>query len=185
MHRFFETFFVLQEPTYSSMYPLGQGFVLALGRLLSGTPWTGVLLATGAFCGACYWMLRGWVSPNWALLAGIFAVIEFGPLCQWTNSYWGGGSLALRNTVVFGALPRLREYARPRDALLLGTGFGIHMLTRQFESLLLLIAVVLFFAPELARREKWASLLRISRVCLAGGDPCSSNGVGSEPCRNP
>jgi hypothetical protein len=163
MHRFFETFFVLQEPTYSSMYPLGQGFVLALGRLLSGTPWTGVLLATGAFCGACYWMLRGWVSPNWALLGGIFAVIEFGPLCQWTNSYWGGGSFAaLGGSLVFGALPRLREYARPRDALLLGTGFGIHMLTRQFESLLLLIAVVLFFAPELARREKWASLLRIS-----------------------
>ncbi len=163
MHRFFETFFVLQQPTYSSMYPLGQGFVLALGRLLTGTPWTGVLIAAGAFCAACYWMLRGWVSPSWALLGGIFAVIEFGPLCQWTNSYWGGGSLAaLGGALVFGALPRLRQYARPRDALLLGVGFGIHMLTRQFESLLLLIAVVLFFAPELARRDKWASLLRIS-----------------------
>ena len=69
---------------------------------------------------------------------------------------------ALGGALVFGALPRLRQYARPRDALLLGVGFGIHMLTRQFESLLLLIAMVLFFAPELARREKWASLLRIS-----------------------
>src|SRR5215472_9458835 len=29
MHRFFETFFVLQEPTYSSIYPIGQGFMLA------------------------------------------------------------------------------------------------------------------------------------------------------------
>jgi hypothetical protein len=163
MHRFFETFFVLQQPTYSSMYPLGQGLVLAFGRLISGTPWTGVLIATSAFCAACYWMLRGWVSPSWALLGGIFAVIEFGPLCQWTNSYWGGGSFAaLGGALVFGALPRLRQYARPRDALLLGTGFGIHMLTRQFESLLLLLAVFLFFAPELARREKWASLLRIS-----------------------
>jgi hypothetical protein len=162
MRRFFETFFVLQEPTYSSMYPLGQGLVLALGRLLSGTPWTGVLLATGAFCAACYWMLRGWVSPNWALLGGILAVIEFGPLCQWTNSYWGGGSFAaLGGTLVFGALPRLRQYGRPRDALLLGAGFAIHMVTRQFESLLLLLAVVFFFAPEFARREKWVSLLRI------------------------
>ena len=25
LHRFFETFFVLQEPTYSSIYPMGQG----------------------------------------------------------------------------------------------------------------------------------------------------------------
>src|ERR1700759_5202422 len=31
LHRFFETFFVLQQPTYSSIYSLGQGFALALG----------------------------------------------------------------------------------------------------------------------------------------------------------
>jgi hypothetical protein len=29
LHQFFETFFVLQEPTYSSIFPLGQGLVLA------------------------------------------------------------------------------------------------------------------------------------------------------------
>jgi hypothetical protein len=161
MHRFFETFFVLQAPTYSSMYPLGPGLVLAAGRLISGTPWSGVLLATGAFCGACYWMLRGWVSPGWALLGGIFAVMEFGPLCQWTNSYWGGGSLAaLGGALVFGALPRLRQYGRRRDALLLGAGFGIHMLTRQFESVFLLMGVALFFAPAFARRARWGGLVR-------------------------
>jgi hypothetical protein len=162
MHRFFETFFVLQQPTYSSMYPLGQGLVLVLGRLISGIPWTGVLIASGAFCAACYWMLRGWVTPGWALLGGLLAVVEFGPLCQWTNSYWGGGSFAATGgCLVFGALPRLRQYARSRDALLLGAGFGIHTLTRQFESVFLLIAVVLFFAPDLVRREKWTGLLRV------------------------
>jgi hypothetical protein len=146
MHRFFETFFVLQQPTYSSMYPLGQGFMLALGRLISGIPWTGVLIATGAFCAACYWMLRGWVTPSWALLGGILAVMEFGPLCQWTNSYWGGGSLAAAaGCVVFGTLPRICNYGRPRDCFLLGAGFGVHMLTRQFETVFLLLAVVLFF----------------------------------------
>src|SRR5579864_4365724 len=30
LHQFFETFFVLQQPTYSSIYPLGQGLFLAL-----------------------------------------------------------------------------------------------------------------------------------------------------------
>ncbi len=127
------------------MYPLGQGLMLAVGRLISGTPWTGVLLATGAFCAACYWMLRGWLSPNWALLGGLLTVAEFGPLCQWMNSYWGGGSLAAAaGCLVFGALPRIRDYARPRDCLLLGIGFGVHVLTRQFESVFLLISVAFF-----------------------------------------
>ena len=151
LHEFFETFFVLQQPTYSSMYPVGQGALLAFGRLISGIPWTGVLLATGGFCAACYWMLRGWVTPGWALVGGLLAVAEFGPLCQWTNSYWGGGSLAAAaGCVVFGALPRIREYARPRDCLLLGVGFGVHVLTRQFESVFLLLAIAL-----LLRRRIW------------------------------
>ena len=47
LHQFFETFFVLQTPTYASIYPLGQGIALALGRAIFGLPWAGVLLSTG------------------------------------------------------------------------------------------------------------------------------------------
>ena len=153
LHQFFETAFVLQQPTYSSMYPMGEGAAQALGRLISGIPWTGVLIATGTFCAACYWMLRGWLPPLWALLGGIFAIVEFGPLCQWTNSYSGGSLAAAAGCLVFGALPRLRDYGRPRDALLLGIGLGISLLTQPFESLFLLAAVILFFVqrPALLR----------------------------------
>jgi hypothetical protein len=166
MHRFFETFFVLQQPTYSSIYAPGLGLVLAIGRLLSGTPWAGILLAGGAFCGSCYWMLRGWVTPGWALLGGLLAVIEFGPLCAWTNSYWGGFFAATGGCLVFGALPRLRSYGRTRDAVLLGIGFGMHLITREFESLFLLLCITLFFAPMLLRRD--VRLLRILVfACLA------------------
>ena len=69
---FFETFFVLQEPTYASIYPPGQGLVLAFGWTLFGHPWAGVLLAAAAFSAGCYWMLRGWTTPGWALVGGLF-----------------------------------------------------------------------------------------------------------------
>ena len=147
LHRFFETFFTLQEPSYSSIYPLGPGLALALGGAIFGTPWAGVLLGTAAFCSLCYWMLRAWTTPLWALIGGALAVIEFGPLSEWTNTYWGGSVAACAGCLVFGALPRLRESGRRRDAILLGAGLGLHLLTRPYESIFLLLSVILFFAP--------------------------------------
>ena len=88
--QFFETMFVLQSPSYSSIYPIGQGIALALGRMIFGNPWAGVWMSTAAFCALCDWMLRGWTTPPWALAGGLLAVFEFGPLSQWMNSYWGG-----------------------------------------------------------------------------------------------
>ena len=145
MHPFFETFFVLQEPTYSSIYPLGQGIAMAIGWAIFGLPWAGVIAATAAFCALSYWMLRGWTAPGWALAGGLLAVIEFGPLSQWMNSYWGGSVAAAAGCLVFGALPRLRSETRRRDAILLGLGLAIHLLTRPYETLFLGMAVVLFF----------------------------------------
>src|SRR5262249_27576027 len=92
-HRFFETFFILQEPTYSSIYPLGQGIMLAFGRIF-GHPWAGVLISTAALCSLSYWMLRAWVGAQWALVGGVLAIITFGPLNSWMNSYWGGSFAA-------------------------------------------------------------------------------------------
>lgn len=145
--QFFETFFVLQRPTYASIYPPGQGLALAIGWTLFGHPWAGVLAAAAAFCGLCYWMLRGWVSPRWALAGGLLAVIEFGPLNQWMNEYWGGEWIAASGCLVFGALPRLRAAPRRRDAVLLGLGLAMHLITRPYESIFLFLAVALFWAP--------------------------------------
>lgn len=161
LSEFFETFFVLQQPTYSAIYPVGPGLLLAIGWTLFGHPWAGVLLATAAFCALCYWMLRGWTTPGWALAGGALAVMEFGPLSQWTNSYWGGAGAAAAGCLVFGALPRLRQYWRRRDALLLGIGIAIHLVIRQYESIFLLLAVALYFLPELSRREESRRLLRL------------------------
>jgi hypothetical protein len=149
LHQFFETFFVLQEPSYSSIYPLGQGLAMALGWIIFGTPWAGVILATAAFCSLCYWMLRAWTTPGWALAGGVLAVMEFGPLSQWMNGYWGGAVAAAAGCLVFGALPRLRQSNRRRDAALLGLGLAVHLLTRPYETLFLGLAVALYFVPAL------------------------------------
>jgi hypothetical protein len=142
-HRFFESTFILQEPTYGSIFPLGQGIFLALGRMLFGHPWAGVLLSEAGFSALCYWMLRGWMPPVWALVGGLLAVFEFGPLTYWMNSYWGGAVSAMAGCLVFGSLPRLQDGGRGRDAVLLGVGLGAQLLTRPYEgAFLILIAVV-------------------------------------------
>ncbi len=162
MRRFFEEVFVLQEPRYSSMYPPGQGMVLALGKFLFGTPWAGVLLCDGAFCAVFYWMLRAWVDPLWALAGGLLAVFEFGPLNQWMNTYWTSAIPAVSGCLVFGCLARLRNPLPPRNALLMGTlagaGLAMHLITRPFEFLMLAVSAVIFL-PLLPLRN-WQTLRR-------------------------
>jgi hypothetical protein len=152
LHQFFETFFVLQIPSYASIYPIGEGLTLAIGRAIFGNPWAGVLLTSAAMCALCYWMLRGWTTPEWALLGGVLAGIEFGPLSAWTNSYWGGGLAACGGCLAFGALPRLRRSghagATSFMGALLGLGIGIHWLCRPYETVFLILSVLLFLGTN-------------------------------------
>ncbi len=154
LNQFFETFFVLQQPAYASIFPLGQGLVLAIGWTIFGHPWAGVALSIGALCALCYWMLRAWTTPEWALAGGLLAVIEFGPLNQWMNSYWGGAVAACAGCLVFGALPRLRVVGRLRYAALLGLGIGISWLCRPYETVFLILSVALYLLPA------WRSMLK-------------------------
>jgi len=144
-HRFFEANFVLQEPSYSSMYPPGLGLFLALGRMLFGHPWAGMVMVDAGFCGLCYWTLRAWVTPGWALAGGLLAVIEFGPLNQWMNTYWANAIPAAAGCLVFGALGRIAANGeKTRYGVLVGVGLALHLITRPFETLLLGAAVLLF-----------------------------------------
>ena len=88
----------------------------------------------------------GHSRAGWALVGGLLAGMEFGPLNQWMNTYWGGAVSATAGCLVFGALPRLRAHGRTRDAVLLGAGLGVQVLTRPFEATLLGLCVLLYFA---------------------------------------
>jgi hypothetical protein len=157
MRQFFETVFVLQAPSYSSIFPLGQGLTMALGWLLFGHPWAGVLLSVAALCALSYWMLRAWTTPGWALAGGLLAVMQFGVLSYWVNTYWGGAVSGIAGCLVFGALPRLCGGGRTRDGAALGIGLGLQLLTRPFEFGVMLLCAAGYLAMNRQWRIPWSA----------------------------
>src|SRR6202140_5317494 len=149
---FFDTFHVIQHPTYASMYPPAQGMVLAVGKLLS-QPWIGVVLSVAAMCMAFTWMLQGWVPPEWALLGGVLVWMRVGLFSYWMNSYWGGAVAATGAALVLGALPRILKFRRSRDAVVFGLGAAILAISRPVEGFIFCLPLTAGFLWWILRRE--------------------------------
>ena len=131
----FENSTILWQPTYTAKYWPAQGVFMAAGQVVMGHPFWGVWLSIGMMCAAITWMLQAWVGEEWALLGGFLAVIRFGAFNYWANSYWGGAVAAIGGALVLGALPRLKQGHRVRNALLMGLGFSILATSRPYEGL--------------------------------------------------
>ncbi len=145
---FFESFHIIQRPTYTGMYYPAQGLIMALGQVIAGHPFWGVWLSAGLMCAALCWMLQGWLPPAWALLGGLLAVIRLCTFSYWADSYWGGAIAATGGALVLGALPRIKRHQRVRDALWMGLGLTLIANSRPYEG-------VFFSVPVAAALLAW------------------------------
>jgi hypothetical protein len=140
MAHHFESFHVLQEPTYASKYPLAPGLFIAAGIKLVQLPVAGIWLSFAFLVAAINWMLRPWVRPRWALWGAVAAALW---LCgrhawagYWTYSFWGGNVPALGGALILGGLRRLASTPTIPASLALGSGVALLALSRPFEGLL-------------------------------------------------
>jgi len=160
----FEGFHIIQQPTYMSMYPPGQGIILAAGQLL-GNPWIGQLLATALMCACLCWMLQAWVPAHWALLGAILAVLHLALLSYWMNSYFGTSLPALAGMLVLGAWPRIEKHLRVRDSVLLGVGLIILANTRPYEGMVFSLPIGVALVRLISRKKIHLGRL-VQRVIL-------------------
>jgi len=177
MWKHFESFHVIQHPTYASKYPAAQGLSLALGQVIFGHPIAGVWLSMGLACAAICWMLAGWCPLRWAWIGGLVAVVRMvlsgafylpnlDSFAYWSQSYWGGTVAVLGGALVFGALPRIMKKQRLRDALWLALGLAILANSRPFEGLVVSIPVAVVLGIWIIRTRCVSWRIRFCRVVL-------------------
>jgi hypothetical protein len=161
----FESIHIIQQPTYSSMYPPGQGAFLAFGIRLFHEPWAGVVASVGLMFAAMCWMMQAWLPARWALFGTLLAILAFGITTIWMNSYLGGAVPGIGGALVAGAVQRMRQ-GKPwvRQSILLGAGIVLLMNSRPFEGMVLTGAFLLYlFAGVLPKlryhRAAWAQMV--------------------------
>lgn len=163
MWRHFESFHIIHQPTYMSMYPPGQGLILALGQVL-GHPWIGQLLITAFMCAALCWMLQAWLPPEWALLGGILAVLRLGILSYWMNGYWSASIVALGGALVMGAYGRIRRRSRIRDAVILSIGLLLLANTRPYEGFVFSMPIAIMLLVWMLKKDRIRERILLRRI---------------------
>lgn len=139
---FFETISILQHPTYSAIYPLGQGTILSLGLSL-GHPWIAILI-TGFFAGAgFFYFISAFTERRVAFLGSLAAGAKLLSMTYWMSSYMGGPLTAGGSCLALGGIYRWVGNPTIFNLAICGSGCTIVFLVRPFESIPLVILCVI------------------------------------------
>ncbi|MFI4851107.1 MAG: hypothetical protein ACIAZJ_18490 [Gimesia chilikensis] len=154
----FESFHIINQPSYQAKYPPGQGAALAIGQVLFGYPIFGSWLVMAAANGAIFWMLCGWVPRRWAAYGGFLATLNASFLIDWGLTYWGGQVALLGGALLFGAYPRLKKKPQVNTAVILTCGLVILANSRPYEGFLAAapIAIALLHWLFSKHRPAWS-----------------------------
>ena len=179
----FESFHILQVPTYMSMYPPLQGLFLALG-LLAGHAWIGVLFSTLLAIVLIWWAARQWLPPRWALCAGLFGALLFTGT-YWSLSYWGGAAATVAGALVTGSAGVLRRRPSPTHFAIFALGIVLCANSRPYEGLILCGAFAIWLVWHiLSTRSLTARLGSVAQpLADARGSDQSHDRQGVVLCR--
>jgi hypothetical protein len=162
----FESFHIIQQPTYASKYPPAQGLMLAAGQVLGGHPIVGVWISTGLACAAICWMLLAWLPAWWAIIGGLLAALHPLILLHWSQSYWGGAMAVIGGAILFGALRRIMRRPSVCDALLMAVGLAILANSRPYEGLLVSLPAAVLLLTWMVGKNGPAIQISITRIVL-------------------
>jgi hypothetical protein len=150
---FFESFHILQQPTYMSKYPPLSGLILAVGQRVFGNPWIGILLGMGLLCGVLAWALQNWLPPFWAMAGTVLAILKIGILSYWSESYWGGTGAAIGGTLLIGSLPLMIRRPSVQRGIPAAIGIALLANSRPFEGLILTMLCLGYAAWRIIQRK--------------------------------
>jgi hypothetical protein len=107
-------------------------------------------------------MLQAWISPRWALIGGLCAILHtnVGITSYWAQSYWGGAATACGGALLLGGVRRIFKGPNFIDALLMSAGAAMLVCSRPMEGLLVMAPVAGLLIYYKVRRAKSAALRR-------------------------
>jgi len=164
MWQHLDTIYVLQYPSYAAIYPIGEGAILAVGQILTGSPWAGHVLSLALMTAAAWWMLCGWVEMEWALMGGLLAGLVYGVTGEWATTYLGAPVAAAGGALVFGALPRFQARRGAGCAVVMAIGWSAIWLTRPAGAAVVAAAIAVWMLYSMLREPRGLWMRRLAAM---------------------